>query len=145
MPVTPPGVAPFPIRPPCTIGDDGSPTLSILLDVQRVFNFIDDERHLTAQNLLHTVQSRMVEYEQNEHHTTLPQNGVKQQRKPHMVLFHKRQEKVKPLENEPIDQEKLEMQKVKDMLISKHAVVEKLEVRSPIRRDILLAFFKRCN
>jgi hypothetical protein len=124
MPVIPPGVTPFHIRPACTIGDDGSPTSSVLRDIQRVLHFIDDERHLTAQKLLQSVQSRLVAFEQSTVST-------KQARKPSIktgkgaFLFNKK-EKTAVLEAS--NQENLEMEQVKDLLQSKHAVFDKLEV-----------------
>ena len=58
MPVFPAGVTPYTIRPPLTTGDDGQPSDSLWRDAQRVLDLIEDERHLTAQDLLHHVQER---------------------------------------------------------------------------------------
>ena len=60
MPVIPKGIAPFSIKAPVTSHYlDGSPSDSILQDAKRVFDFIQDERHLTAHELYKTVTSRM--------------------------------------------------------------------------------------
>lgn len=124
MPVIPPGVTPFHIRPACTIGDDGSPTPSVLRDAQRVLHFIDDERHLTAQKLLQSVQSRVTAYEQS---TIVATQGQKPPIKAGKggFLFNKK-EKAAALE--AANEENLEMEQVKDLLRSKHAVFVKLEV-----------------
>jgi hypothetical protein len=63
MPVIPPGVAPYTIHPPCTMGDTGVPSPSIVNDLQRVYNFIQDERHLTAHALYCTIQQRIRDYD----------------------------------------------------------------------------------
>ena len=47
------------IRPPTTTVDDGRPTDSCMHDVDRVLRLIEDERHFTAQELLHDVHSRL--------------------------------------------------------------------------------------
>lgn len=61
MPVTPLGVEPFKIQPPITSSlDDGRPSTSLLQDAQRVFDLMQDERHLTAEDLLKTVEERLV-------------------------------------------------------------------------------------
>ncbi|KAL7566764.1 hypothetical protein ACA910_019362 [Epithemia clementina (nom. ined.)] len=59
MPVFPPGIEPYTIRPPLTTGDKGDVSDSILHDARRVLDFMEDERHLTAQTLLHSVQERI--------------------------------------------------------------------------------------
>jgi hypothetical protein len=47
------------IRPPTTILDDGNPSSSCRRDMDRVLRLIEDERHFTAQELLHDVQRRL--------------------------------------------------------------------------------------
>jgi hypothetical protein len=134
MPVTPPGLTPFHIRPACTIGDDGSPTSSVLRDAQRVLNFTDDERHLTAQKLLQSVQSRVAAFD----HSTVATTPA---RKPSMnagkggFLFNKKE---KAAAVEASKQEQLEMEQVKDLLKSKHALFDKLEVRQHEMRLLTL-------
>jgi hypothetical protein len=59
MPVVPKGISPFTIRPPLTSADMGAPSASILKDAQRVLDFIEDERHLTALKLYESVKSRI--------------------------------------------------------------------------------------
>mmetsp|Transcript_34275 Transcript_34275/g.82553 ORF Transcript_34275/g.82553 Transcript_34275/m.82553 type:complete len:990 (-) Transcript_34275:158-3127(-) len=47
------------IRPPTTTLDDGQPTKSCKHDIDRVLRLIEDERHFTAQELLHDIQDRL--------------------------------------------------------------------------------------
>ena len=47
------------IRPPTTTLDDGQPTKSCKRDIDRVLRLIEDERHFTAQELLHDIQDRL--------------------------------------------------------------------------------------
>lgn len=66
MPMAKPddGVLPkFEIRPPSTLKDDGKISASLSKDVQRIFQFIDDERHLTAHTLLHSIYDRINSWE----------------------------------------------------------------------------------
>jgi hypothetical protein len=63
MPVIPPGISPYHIQPPCTMGDKGLPSSSITNDLQRVLNFIQDERHLTAHSLYTTILQRIQQYD----------------------------------------------------------------------------------
>lgn len=59
MPVFVQGVPQYKILPPVTCGDHGEPTESIEKDAQRVFDLIQDERHLLAERLLLTVETRL--------------------------------------------------------------------------------------
>lgn len=59
MPVIPKGIAPFTIKAPLTTGDKGEPTASVLQDAKRVFDFIEDERHLMALDLYQSVKKRI--------------------------------------------------------------------------------------
>ena len=47
------------IRPPTTTLDDGQPSKSCKHDIDRVLRLIEDERHFTAQELLHDIQDRL--------------------------------------------------------------------------------------
>jgi hypothetical protein len=49
------------IQPPTTTHDDASPSHSCLNDMERVFRLIEDERHLSARALYHSVQKRLVQ------------------------------------------------------------------------------------
>ena len=55
---------PYEIMPPMTSGDKGVPTKSLLKDVERIFMFIHDERHLIAHELYQSVQRRLREWQQ---------------------------------------------------------------------------------
>ena len=54
---------PYEIMPPMTSGDKGVPTKSLLKDVERIFMFIHDERHLIAHELYQSVQRRLREWQ----------------------------------------------------------------------------------
>jgi hypothetical protein len=71
MPVIPTGIPAYQIRPPLTTGDKGEPSTgesSILTDTRRIFDLIEDERHLTAHALLVSVQKRLEEWSNTTHH-----------------------------------------------------------------------------
>jgi hypothetical protein len=54
----------FTIHPPCTMDDvTGDPTSSLEKDVRRIFNLIEDERHLIAHRLYESVIQRIQEWE----------------------------------------------------------------------------------
>jgi hypothetical protein len=59
MPVIPDCIPPFKIHAPTTSGDNGAPTASLLKDAERVFQFMQDERHLTAEKLYLNVKQRL--------------------------------------------------------------------------------------
>jgi hypothetical protein len=59
MPVFHEGIPKFTIQPPLTTGDTGQPTSSLLLDTERIFALIEDERHLTARKLYQSVLARL--------------------------------------------------------------------------------------
>jgi hypothetical protein len=81
MPVIPTGIPAYQIRPPLTTGDKGEPSnstcngstssstgeSSILNDTRRIFDLIEDERHLTAHALLVSVQKRLEEWRSTTH------------------------------------------------------------------------------
>lgn len=47
------------ILPPTTTGDDGTPSNSICQDLDRIVRLIQDERHITAHNLLQSVKEKL--------------------------------------------------------------------------------------
>ena len=114
MPVFPPFVEPFTIRPPTTTNDEGKPGPSLSKDVERVFRLIDDERHLTAQELLVSVQERLAEREQH-----LPKS-----KKPHLFPSRKAR-KTEAARHE----DEAEIEHVKSYLVSRESQIEKLQVR----------------
>ena len=60
MPVIPKGIPPFTIKAPLTSTDrTGAPTDDVLHDAKRVFDLIEDERHLTAMQLYKSVKTRV--------------------------------------------------------------------------------------
>jgi len=63
MPVIPNGILPFTIKAPLTSTDKGQPTDDILNDAKRVFDFIEDERHLTALDLYKSVMNRITAWD----------------------------------------------------------------------------------
>jgi hypothetical protein len=71
MPVIPECVPKFYIRPPSTTDDKGLPSDSIGNDIQRLFSLIDDERHITAYNLLTSIRNRIIEFE-TKYQLTIP-------------------------------------------------------------------------
>lgn len=72
MPVIPTGIPAYQIRPPFVAASDkcGEPSSDILIDTRRIFDLIEDERHLTAHKLLVSVQKRIkewnIEHQQHE-------------------------------------------------------------------------------
>ena len=66
MPIIPDCIPPFEIKAPTTSGDDGAPTLSILKDAERVFAFMNDERHLIAEKMYLDVKHRLDEWCKNQ-------------------------------------------------------------------------------
>lgn len=128
MPVIPHGVPPFQILSPCTIGDNGAPSDSLRKDADRVFLLIEDERHLTAETLLTSVQQRMQAWEtrrlqQEQESPSL--NNKKQKTK----IFNNISKKDKEA-NDAREKEAAEMQQLNDFFASKHAVIKKLKVRN---------------
>jgi hypothetical protein len=119
MPVIPNGVTPYKIQPPCTIGDDGAPSDSLAKDTDRVFALIEDERHLTAGNLLMSVQQRIAERE------SLLLSQIASPKTTKKGMFNNKKEKEVA---EVREKEAAEIQQLKDFLQSKHAVLTKLEV-----------------
>jgi hypothetical protein len=118
MPVIPLGVEPFEIRPPVTALDDGQPTDNLLADAQRVFHLIQDERHLTAEDLLTSVQERVAEAARAvEHHAHF-----------RLGLFHHSSKAAKRAKNAR-EHAHREIAHVQKLLEANAAIVDKLKVR----------------
>mmetsp|Transcript_8049 Transcript_8049/g.11680 ORF Transcript_8049/g.11680 Transcript_8049/m.11680 type:complete len:877 (-) Transcript_8049:46-2676(-) len=69
----------FTIKFPSTTKDNGSPSYDLMNDCNRVFALIDDERHITAQQLYTSIQKRMAGYSSKFHSPT--KNGILRRRK----------------------------------------------------------------
>lgn len=121
MPVTPHGVPAFTIRPPCTIHDDGAPTDSLRRDADRVFLLIEDERHLTAEALLASVQERVAA-------ALIEPGGLSSLtlHKPKKSMFHGKRDKKEA--TDALEKKTAEVQQLKNFLASKSAVIHTLEV-----------------
>ncbi|EEC48114.1 predicted protein, partial [Phaeodactylum tricornutum CCAP 1055/1] len=120
----------FNIRPPCTTGDSGDPGPSLGKDAERVFDFIEDERHLTAHDLLKDVRRRIKEQE-----AIVTRNSTRSsKRKPSRLAIIIRKESAK-LETEQLDREELD--RAKEILNSNKAAIDKLENRVRIFRKAL--------
>ena len=145
MPVIPPGIPQYHVQKPCTMGDQGIPSLSIMIDVQRVFNMIHDERHLTAHSLytsiLHRIQvyddGNTVRNDESSHNGNAAWNDNKKQKsKTFSAPFIKRsgpsmkqQQQVSPPNGTSKKEEDDEMKQVKDIIFkSKKHIFDKLEV-----------------
>jgi hypothetical protein len=149
MPVIPPGIPPYHIKKPCTMGDKGIPSLSIIADLQRVLNMIDDERHLTAHSLytsiLHRIQlcdgenTSMRNDNESSNGNTLndsknSSNAKKLKSKTFSSSFMKRsgsgikQQQQLPPTSKPTKEDE-EMKQVKEIIFtSKKHIFDKLEV-----------------
>lgn len=129
MPVIPRGLSGFTIRPPCTLHDaKGEPTDDLYEDVKRVFDFIDDERHLTAHRLWNSVQKRIQERQQEMTQQQQQQQSVSSKRKAGGIFSHsqhRRTTKDKAVHFEKLDHE---MQKINDLLDKQKNTIEKLQV-----------------
>lgn len=100
---------PIVIKPPSTGAAAASPTDSLLEDVKRVFLLIEDERHLSALSLYHSVRERLDPHiELNGHAKRRISNPFKRGKKG--------KEKIK-------DEEK-----VRELLHLKHKELDELEV-----------------
>ena len=122
MPVIPKGIPPFSIKAPLTSQyTDGAPTESILQDAKRVFDFIEDERHLTAYELYKSVKNRIETWDRA--------HKQKHQRPGHgkRTFFGGKSKKTQPNANTtPEDQE---YSNAKAFLQARNAQIVKLEVR----------------
>jgi hypothetical protein len=120
MPVIPVGLESFEIQPPITAHDDGRSSDNLLHDAQRVFNLIQDERHLTAEDLLNSVLRRVDESTRTAdpitHHSL---NG----------LLHRKAARIAKAARERAQKEITQVQK---LLESKAATIDKLRVRHSI-------------
>lgn len=106
MPIVPPGVGAFEIQPPITSSQkDGHPTASLLRDAQRVFHLIQDERHLTAEDLLQSVEQRLAQHEASAPNIKGRRNA-----------------------NRAREKGRLEIAQVKELLADRSALLEKLKV-----------------
>jgi len=111
------GVPRFAIRPPCTSGDKGEPSASVLKDAHRVLALIEDERHLTAQKLYHDVKRRIEQCETPSVRETSP-------KRKHRLNLHRR----KQPSPEELSKEK-DVRDAKKLVESKEPELDKLEVR----------------
>jgi hypothetical protein len=135
MPVIPLGVKPYSIHPPCTMGDNGTPSSSLLKDIQRVLHMIDDERHLTAHTLFCTIQTRIEQFETDNHNNSTTSSGIQQPKlkTKGSFLFTKRGgggggDKSQAGIDKAAMEERDMIQQVKVVLEKKKEVFEKLEV-----------------
>ena len=142
MPVIPPGIPPYKIKKPCTMGDQGIPSLSMMTDLQRVLNLIDDERHLTAHSLYTSILHRMQLYDNSNHNNNTPNDDKttkntipKQKTKTFSSSFLKRSgsgiPKPPPNGTHSTNEDEAMIQTVKEIIFSsKKHIFDKLEVRS---------------
>jgi hypothetical protein len=148
MPFIPSGLPGFTIRPPCTLHDaTGEPSNDLYADVKRVFDFIDDERHLTAHRLWCSVQQRLQEaehrYQQQQQKQQLSASSSLNRKIgvgigsifSHSQNLHR---KKKERRGASVHFENLyhDIQKIKELLERKKNLIDKLEVRT-----LLLFFF----
>ena len=129
MPVIPPNIPAFEIRPPCTLSDDGAPSASLTNDVTRVFNLIQDERHLTAEDLLTSVQERIAAWKSAAAAASEKEIASGKKKKKH--FFHSKKDREEEAARE---KEVQEMKQVQELLASKQAVIDKLKNRCRIFR-----------
>jgi len=122
MPVTPHNVPRFEIRPPCTLNDDGEPSASLLNDAKRVFDFIEDERHLTAERLLQSVHERLQQQQSELDNTSERSSNKKQQRKKFHLLFHSQKDRQEEAKHA---QQAEQVRQVRDLLDRNSAILEK--------------------
>jgi hypothetical protein len=99
----------FVIRPPTTTGDAAKPSSSLLRDVRRVLALIQDERILAAHDLYNSVRNRLEQWKNQQ-----PQTRLSFRRRQHGHGVHT---------------EDHEYRATNDVLISKKAELDKLEVR----------------
>jgi hypothetical protein len=114
------------IRPPTTINDDGNPTESISFDTGRIFRLIEDERHLVAQALYHSVQGRLDQAAA----TQSPMNSTKdtggKPKKLQLRSLHGRRHQKGSLKLK--SSELKEHDRARQMLEANQAIIQKLEV-----------------
>lgn len=122
MPVIPENIPPFEITSPTTMGDIGLPTDSLLVDAERVFKLIHDERHLTAERLYLDVQCRVDEYDRHCGNVTKPHSKFAAPWKG-LTVSHKNK-------RTKLDEERSakEVQQVKALFQQKEAILQRLVV-----------------
>lgn len=110
----------YEIKYPSTTHDDGSPSDDILNDCRRIFNFIEDERHLTAQKLHVSVMERMVEHPGHPAHAS-----------PGKASLLKRKKMMKQQKHDDKD-----FHVIKDYLDARRETLDVLEVREQARSGL---------
>jgi hypothetical protein len=125
MPVIPVGLEPFEILSPVAASDDGQPTNNLLLDAERVFRLIQDERHLTAEDLLNSVQERLDEA------TRATAAGLNA--KGRTSVFHSANNKAARSAKNARERSQHEIVRVRELLETKAASIDKLKVRRCLR------------
>ena len=103
----------FSIQPPETAGDKGEPSKSILKDTERIFAFIEDERHLVAHRLYENVKRRIQQIED--------QNPVKKKSRGKVKAFLRK-------ESSALNKEHEELLLAKSILTENELKLQKLEV-----------------
>lgn len=135
MPVIPHNVPAFEILPPCTLNDDGAPSANLWNDAQRVWDLMRDERHLTAQDLLHSVQERLqttTAAQLDESERSIASNKKKKKHL-HFHFFHHKKDR----EEEANLKERMEeMAQIQQLLDSKRDAIEKLSHRCRLFRRV---------
>ena len=147
MPVIPSNIPAFAIDPPCTLQDDGAPSTSLKHDAARVLDLVRDERHLTAQDLLHSIQKRLhsaVAAEQEaarllDEESERSKNSNKKRKHPHhpphnYFFFQQKRERLE--EAEQLKRQKEEVQEIQQWLELQRDVLEKLSQRCRLFRRV---------
>jgi hypothetical protein len=103
--------------------DDGQPTNSLLLDAERVFHLIQDERHLTAEDLINSVQERLDEATRAA--------AARLKAKGRTSVFPSANKAARSAKNAR-ERAEHEIARVRELLETKAATIDKLKVR-PLR------------
>lgn len=117
------------IRKPTTTRDNGAPTGSLMGDTRRIFAFIQDERHLTAQKLHLSVKERVDQLDRQFQREAAGE-AAPSKPKPRRGLGRRKRKKEKAEEAD--SPAKREWKTVKGLLESKRTTLEKLEVSNPL-------------
>lgn len=88
-------LAPPRIKPPCTDAKAALPTESIYDDVQRVFDLIEDERHMSAYSLYTSALERLNPPDLSDKKNDSPNRKVNFRRTSNHGVFHKKSKKGK--------------------------------------------------
>lgn len=120
----------FEINKPSTAEDDGAPSNSCLEDIERVFRFIDDERHLMAQGIYHDVLGRLQEWRAEASSPSSSNSSSKNK----FRLLRKGGAKGSKVKAEQV----MDMQAAQDLIDNKQALLEDLDVSC-------LLVGRRCN